>query len=494
MTSCAEERRFVVELSPTQLDAIYAAFARHDEACDVVDQRPCRGSGHRRSLAELEGALMPHLTAVDDRDLIHISLGGSLLVQSPTEYRADFLEPEDPEPIWGAEDFGWRHRGEFTYRERFALNALRIPETALDLRFEWSIQTGHLNNLASHPWVRITVDNSTDQVYGIRPGSPSDAALQEQTHRLEGLLTEAGFTRRPGVEQPNDGVYVAEFRAYDEEDFGDGYRTIYLRVILEDLDGVDPFPATTTPPAAAPSFAAAQRLVREQEGCDFDHATITGDELMVDDADGHVSGYDPAQFDFGHGPTEVDRWTRGKSRGSLESWDAYARGWAQFEWEASAEAVTQLGVDLVSPDSSRLCRCSLVSPAVLAAANGHMRFPEAPAPQLFRCWAPIDWFLIAETDPSVQLEQPWSEEGPTVQQLRDAWDVARAAGGIPSLDVDAYLTEHRTTQLNISSLGVTFVTEAAAAAAEEPMSAALGLQPVPNPPARAEPTREWMWC
>ncbi|WP_155806775.1 hypothetical protein [Leifsonia xyli] len=38
MTGSGEERRFVVELTETQLNAIYAAFARHEEVCDVVDE------------------------------------------------------------------------------------------------------------------------------------------------------------------------------------------------------------------------------------------------------------------------------------------------------------------------------------------------------------------------------------------------------------------------------------------------------------------------
>jgi hypothetical protein len=494
MRGRAAERRFVVELTEMQLNAIYAAFARHEELCDLVDENHFRGSGHRRSLAELEAALMQHLTAVDDREVIHTSMGDSLFIQSPEEFRRDWQDPEDPVIQWRPEQFGWQTCGEFTNRERFTLQALKIPELELDLRFRWSIKTGYLNNLASHPWVRITVDNSTDQIYGRRPNQPADTDLVEQAHRLEQVLSEAGFTRLPGVENPEEGVYIATFRAYDDESVGDGYRTVYLHAVLEDLDGTDPFSLTPAPKPAPASFAAAQRLIRERGGCDIAHATLTGTALTVSDDDGHVTGYDPAQFDFGHGPTEVDRWARGKSYGSPNGWSAYARGWTQFEWEASAEAVTQLGLDLCSPNGSRLCRCSLVSPAVLEAANGHMRFPEAPTPQLFRCWAPIDWFAIADQDPTVRLEQLWNNDGPSIDQIRTAWNAALAAGGSPSLDVDAYLTEDRATRLQLSWLGVTFETEAAAAAAAEPISAALGLQPVPNPPERAEPTLEWMWC
>lgn len=494
MMGSAAERRFVVELTEMQMNAIYGAFARHEERCDLVDENPHRSSKHRRSLAELEAALMPHLAAVDDRNVIHTSIGDSLFIQTPEEFRRDWQDPEDPVIRLSPKEVGWQTCGEFTHRERSTLQALKIPESELDSRFRWSIKTGYLNNLASHPWVRITVDNSIDQIYGRRSDQPADTDLVEQAHRLEQALSAAGFTRLPGVENPEEGVFVATFRAYDEESVGDGYRTVFLHAVLEDLDGADPFGPTPTPEPAPASFAAAQRLIRERGGCDIDHATLTGTELTVDDVDGHVSGYDPAQFDFGHGPTEVDRWARGKSYGSPNGWSAYARGWTQFEWEAAAEAVTQLGLDLCSPDGSRLCRCSLVSPAVLDAANGRMRFPEVPVPQLFRCWAPIDWFAIADQDPTVRLEQPWDDDGPSIEQIRTAWNAALAAGGTASLDVDAYLTDDHTTRLELSWLGVTFQTEAAAAAAAEPISAALNLQPVPNPPERAEPTLEWMWC
>jgi hypothetical protein len=227
VTGNDEERRFVIELTEPQLDAIYAAFARHEEVCDLVDENPYGNREHRRSLAWLEAALMPHLAAVDDRNLLHETAFG-LQMYTPEEFREIFQYPEDPEIQWRPDQFGWQTCGEFTHRERFTLQALKIPPAALDLRFRWSIQTGYLNNLASHPWVRISVDNRTDQVDGYRIDRPSDSVLAEQADRLQELLTAAGFARRPGVEQPWEGAYVATYRAYDEEQFGDGYRTVYI--------------------------------------------------------------------------------------------------------------------------------------------------------------------------------------------------------------------------------------------------------------------------
>lgn len=494
MTENRPERRFVVEFTESQLDAIYAAFDRHDERCDLVDETPTRARMHRRSLAPLEAALMPHLAAVDDRRLLHASFGPDLFMLTPEEWAGDFLEPEEPEPQWADTDFGWQSRGEFTSRERFTLQALKIPETALDLRFGWSIRTGHLCQRGSHPWARISIDNRYDEVSPPRADHPTDTALTEQAHRLQELLVDAGFTRRPGIGNPFEGAYVATFRDYYEAAAGDGYRTVYLYAYLADPDGGNPFPETPAPVPVV-SFATAQRLIRESGGCDIDHPTLTGTPATGDERNGEVTGYDPDLFDYGHGPTGVDDFVRANGAGH-PGWDGYVRGWTQFEWEAAAEAVHQTGLDLCSPGTGRLCRCSLVAPSVLAAANGHMRFPETPAPQLFRCWHPIDWFTIADNDPTVQLDQPWDENGPTIAQIRAAWNAARTAGGTPALDVDAYLTEDRTTRLELSWLGVTFPSQEAADAAIEPISSYLGQEPIPtgSAPPRDEPTLEWMWC